>query len=565
MADKQLDAINDALSILAESISAIYIDFARREQGYEYRRVSRGPQRVLFSTGTLAGGVWSPSDDINVVWYATSTITVCHQSSDLWLCSMSNDREQTFWDIVSEGLGLEPALNATPDASTIEIKVRGCEGKAYLHHCFTPGGFDDVDLINNYGVPLYTSTDALPHHVRTNVESFMSTSLSPQEREDVLRDHARRLQCEPVGQHLAMIYDAEVMTCNRDRSLKANNLLQVFQCVYSCIRHWANVSGLIGEPLGFLNYEALMWMVYGAIHELPAQVPDENLYVRSFFETWAAIYSTSHKLLVQTPSGRTVARQTTPRNVAIIGDIIGHVQRSLSCGDICMDEMSSARLQDGFSRFVAEYTSFLKIQAECWTSNRHNRQQFWDRHLPSSLKTMQQSIPYALSPRLWPSPVGGSSTSESRTYILGFSSIGHLQLDSLNELPYNQAEALITVEKCSLEELRAFVTQSERTFSTPTSTATDLRPSHDEIRNQKFRTASSVLSRLRWDPAHTGKSYDVGYLDRFEGLKWLALDEWGKATEDEDFIPEHRIRQIKRKDGVVVWDREKRFDWTDAA
>jgi hypothetical protein len=57
--------------------------------------------------------------------------------------------------------------------------------------------------------------------------------------------------------------------------------------------------------------------------------------------------------------------------------------------------------------------------------------------------------------------------------------------------------------------------------------------------------------------------YEVGYLDRFEGLMWLPLEQWGKETEDEEFIPEHRIRILRRieKQGVssVVWDREKRI------
>ena len=38
---------------------------------------------------------------------------------------------------------------------------------------------------------------------------------------------------------------------------------------------------------------------------------------------------------------------------------------------------------------------------------------------------------------------------------------------------------------------------------------------------RRFRSAGETLSRLRWDPAHRFRDYDVGYLDRFDGLKWL--------------------------------------------
>lgn len=80
----------------------------------------------------------------------------------------------------------------------------------------------------------------------------------------------------------------------------------------------------------------------------------------------------------------------------------------------------------------------------------------------------------------------------------------------------------------------------------------------------KFRDARGAINRLRHDTAHSGIEYDVGYLDRFEGMRWMALENWGgKGTEEEDFIPEHRVRQIVRPvDGVVVWDREERVDRT---
>jgi uncharacterized protein (UPF0248 family) len=64
---------------------------------------------------------------------------------------------------------------------------------------------------------------------------------------------------------------------------------------------------------------------------------------------------------------------------------------------------------------------------------------------------------------------------------------------------------------------------------------------------------------MRWDPAHRPFDYEVGYQDRFEeALMWVPLEQWGRATEEEDFIPEHRIRVFRRVGGSVVWDREGR-------
>ena len=97
------------------------------------------------------------------------------------------------------------------------------------------------------------------------------------------------------------------------------------------------------------------------------------------------------------------------------------------------------------------------------------------------------------------------------------------------------------------------VTGAQRTSSTAESVSELITTA-----NGKQPSASHVLSRLRWDPAYVNESYEVGYLDRFEGIRWLPLELWGKATEDEDFIPEHRIR-VFRKIGVgkkgVVWER----------
>ncbi|KJX96889.1 hypothetical protein TI39_contig595g00011 [Zymoseptoria brevis] len=82
--------------------------------------------------------------------------------------------------------------------------------------------------------------------------------------------------------------------------------------------------------------------------------------------------------------------------------------------------------------------------------------------------------------------------------------------------------------------------------------------------SKRFRDADSAAHRLCWDAAHRDIDYEVGYQDRFlPDLVWKPLHRWQRATEEEDFVPSHRIRQIRRQwDGVVVWDREARFDMT---
>lgn len=77
----------------------------------------------------------------------------------------------------------------------------------------------------------------------------------------------------------------------------------------------------------------------------------------------------------------------------------------------------------------------------------------------------------------------------------------------------------------------------------------------------KFRTASDVLHRLRWDSSLDSGDYIVGYEDRFVGAMERSLEAWKLEQTHEEFIPQHRILYFKRKsDGVIVWERRTRTD-----
>jgi uncharacterized protein (UPF0248 family) len=77
----------------------------------------------------------------------------------------------------------------------------------------------------------------------------------------------------------------------------------------------------------------------------------------------------------------------------------------------------------------------------------------------------------------------------------------------------------------------------------------------------KFRSATDVMNRLRWDQGMDETNYMVGFEDRFTGAQEKALVQWKTEQTDEEFIPQHRILYFKRKsDGVVVWERKTRVD-----
>lgn len=72
-------------------------------------------------------------------------------------------------------------------------------------------------------------------------------------------------------------------------------------------------------------------------------------------------------------------------------------------------------------------------------------------------------------------------------------------------------------------------------------------PTNDDAATSSttFRTAKKILDQLRWDPKYAGsRDYEVGYEDRFsDALLWLPIEQWVQTTEEEEFIPLHRIRQ----------------------
>lgn len=94
-----------------------------------------------------------------------------------------------------------------------------------------------------------------------------------------------------------------------------------------------------------------------------------------------------------------------------------------------------------------------------------------------------------------------------------------------------------------------------------------------ESNKQRFRPFQEILHRLKWDPVFNIEDYVVGYLERFEGIKEMPATSWIRDFSDEEWIPMHRVRYVKRvrmstnaesadegPDLGVVWDRDGRLD-----
>lgn len=81
----------------------------------------------------------------------------------------------------------------------------------------------------------------------------------------------------------------------------------------------------------------------------------------------------------------------------------------------------------------------------------------------------------------------------------------------------------------------------------------------------RFIPAHEILHRVLWDGTlEPPECWIIGYLDRFDGVLEISLDEFMAIQEDEpEFaIPSHRIRYFKCN-GTKVWDRESRTNTID--
>ncbi|KAF2434662.1 hypothetical protein EJ08DRAFT_556210, partial [Tothia fuscella] len=78
---------------------------------------------------------------------------------------------------------------------------------------------------------------------------------------------------------------------------------------------------------------------------------------------------------------------------------------------------------------------------------------------------------------------------------------------------------------------------------------------------ETLKPVQEQINRIRWDKSLDVTDYAIVYEDRFDGLMERDVDVLTGESTDESFIPQSRIKSIKRKStGQVVWHRNERLD-----
>lgn len=232
----------------------------------------------------------------------------------------------------------------------------------------------------------------------------------------------------------------------------------------------------------------------------------------------------------------------------------------------------------GFDCFLEESAYLCKVEVECWSVAAKTRSDFRDEVVPANLLRAVECTRGAIEGaylRIWPVPLVDSMTHQiyavglalqngARSFAIPSSNVAAM-LEYINEtvLDYDATTGIISIALATKEDLREYLATEEASRATLSGEDDIASGSQAKSQNGKFLDARRAIDRLRFDHKHAGMEYEVGYEDRFaKELLWMPLEAWGKKeTEEDEWIPQHRVRRLRRVDDQkVVWNRECRID-----
>lgn len=507
-ADTMSTSIHDTVARLADQIDCQLLSYTQLSQPSQ----RPGPVRHLFPVGAYAIGLWHPGDEVHLI-------------------CLTDNSSNTFWEYIAEKLEREDL----PKHDCIVSELPG-QHAIWLHYCSIPRHFD-LATVQAYGFPKYPESTYVPQIVRQNLAWLQDTW------------------------HLQAGLDGR---------------LQAFRDNYYILRSWAEAAGIFSKPFGTLDAESLVWMLFGVVQSNTENALNEQSASSSHLQAFVEQYSRPQNVQSVLTHIRSRVTPLPPYNAIDCYTAIAYETWKVTQQPNLLKSSPEQYFQD----FCDRYAAVILITAECWIPKRResfhhdlikeiSRLPERSRELGCDLKAFR-FWPHAFKPSAdeWVYVVGvqlpqspSSSPSRSRRARTSSDVMGKQYL-TLDDTVGTSA-----IRVCSAKEAKSLPERYSAAAAVCSDATGNTSPafacSEQYPASNKFPPASQALSRLRWDPAHTPHNYEVGYLDRFEGLMWLPLEQWGKEIEDEEFIPEHRIRILRRIEkqgaGSVVWDREKRI------
>nr|POE62807.1 hypothetical protein CFP56_03711 [Quercus suber] len=484
--------------------------------------------RILVPTGTLGANVWRPGDPVDLI-------------------CLSENTAATFWAVVEEAFELPP-FKIPKDASVT---------------------FNYIDIRPVFGTSEITIRYC-PFHPEVNDQT--------PRWDGIYGFSARRTSAEERNRLMGL--DTVEMNI-LEKLPDPVQAREVFRATFSSLHAWFLANGLLHRPSGSLDSEGLLCLLYTAlvtynsVDATDKPLLDVTRLLECFIQGAITTFSSGGRL--KSPKGRLLLSHVTSSAAEAIQDALTSLRQSMSN----LDTAFKISLEQAYHSFIRQASLDFRLYSlttESYSIKTSELYHFID-DLPSTLVKYLETRS-ELQYRIWPHPLVRRDPSNGHgiytTHIVAIKHRHNPDLLETTSLP-TQAEdflmqrapagvtyTLTPVESSESLLIDACIPQPLPTFDLATLKSpayTRAAPHHDPAR--PFRPAGKALSRALHDPTHQHTDFEVGYHDRFDGLLWIALPQWGhKATEDEDFIPEHRVLKLRRvEDRVVVWDREERKDW----
>ena len=367
-----------------------------------------------------------------------------------------------------------------------------------------------------------------------------------------------------------------------------------FREAYHGLRRWMGIRGLLAPRLGFFDSECITWVVCRALREerllgtgRSARSQHDLLTITLTFLRLKCSNTadpTAIEFNIRSETRRNVSREITPEAKFAMVDAL------LYMSSVLWPE----NYDEGLHQFMKSYEYFLIIDCCSWYQSTSYKALFYEDTVPRNIRAVMKFLRqrYAATPalqgprsRLWAAAlVENDEEFHECKYAVSLTWISQTMDGPVNSfdgvidgivadiegedvLSFPVDNSLITVAAAKRADLQSLLQENETSAAATglsnLSLATPPAGERHAPSGRRFRTAAEAISRLRYHPRHASVEYDLAYEDRFKGLVWMGLEDWGgKETEDEDFIPAHRVRVLRRReDRVVVWNRARRVDF----
>lgn len=534
--DPIIKRIDAAISRLCNDLNAIYTNFFDRSTLQTSDPQVINPRRIV-PIGTYACRVWQPGEDVHLI------------------CGSSNTAE-IFWNYLKENLCLneDAGLPNKSQPATIDLSASKLSRKTEASRCCLHE-FADLSVKDEAGCGFYL------HYAEVQKTDM----------DRILTDFVPRPSLQPrygsAAWNSNMVRDIQRVACDFER-FGSDSISLIYE-----IRRWASFHGLFGPKLGFLCTNDFVWLAHGTCvaHSKSGTIrwqESEHLLRAAIDHLKALVGSRSTSKNEQL---RTIPCQTRGE------ELLGSNLTPEAAAAICKADSRTPSIhtdvleepQNAFLTVMSDFGCFLKIECECWAPMLDVRADFQENVVPRGLLRLVETMRSEnTSLRIWPTPIIRSNDQTIQAWAIGIRGSEEPNLDHdyiKHVLDYDTKIGSTRVRLATRQDFKGVATSGSTIETISDDFGETVASPLNISRPRKFRTAHAAISRLRYDPRHSSVKCEVGYEDRFvDDLVWMPLEEWGgKAVEDENFIPEHRVRQLRvSKDKRVVWDRMNKVDLT---